>query len=359
MEQQLPENMRVLRLFGAEKESVDRVLGLAQNNQSIQVQRLEQDAETLLLLEAVTRSGSATTAVLGAWQEQVAQHCGDALYGVGETTLTKAMLSAFFEADKLFACVDAATSALLETKLGGLQGIEEVYDFGAHSHAHPKIGRKIEAGSSFAKKHPDQEAQYAAGQLKAAYQYAGADCILAILAVQDGSHLVLVGGKTSYAIRRVAATENMLLWAVDMLRRAALDKKQAKGTIQLAYGAALPAFAMVAAQQPVQPVQQSQPMQQRPVQVATQSQSRRINVQPAQTASAKAWVVPDQAEFDAPPPPQPAKKAGGTLVFALVMVLLFAIAAVTVLYYYTGGDIGSLWYGSEFNRYNVSSATLL
>ncbi len=323
--EQMPDNMRVLRLFGADTAVLQPLLAGTQHNKNVQIQCMEQGGETLILLEAATRSGNATMAVLSGWQEQIAEKCGAALYGTGETTLTGAMVDAFVSQSKLFACVDAQTGALMEQKLGSVKGVDTIYDFGAHSHAHPKISRKIAAGSSFAKKYPDQTAQQIAGMMKAAYQHSGADFILAILPFSDASHLVMVGDKQGYWVRRLLGSENTMLWAVDMLRRAALSAAQAKGSIRVAYGAKLPAFAVV----------------------------ETIADKPTE------FIAPAQEEFDAPPPPKPAKKAGIDLLLAFVLVLLLALLVIATLYFYTGGDIASLWYDSGLDRFNVSSATLL
>lgn len=323
--EQLPENMRVLRLFGADKAALKPLLAGAQNNNNIQVQCMEQGGEMLILLEAATRSGNATMAVLGGWQEQIEKICGDALYGTGDTTLTGAMLDAFASQSKLFVCLDAQTSALAEQKLGGVKGFDAVYDFGAHSHAHPKIGRKIVAGSSFAKKYPDQTAQQVAGMMKVAYHYSGADCVLAIVPFSDASHLVMVGDKQGYWVRRLPAGENTMLWAVDMLRRAALGTAQARGSIRVAYGAKLPEFAV----------------------------AESIADKPAD------FIAPAQETYDAPPPPQPAEKAGVGVFLSFMLVVFIALGVIAALYWYTGGDIASLWYDSGLDRFNVSSATLL
>ncbi len=323
--EQLPENMRVLRLYGADKQVLTPLLAGAQKSNKIQIQCMEQGGEMLLLLETATRTGAATLAALNAWQEQIEEKSSGALYGVGEVSLTQAMVSAFVKQALLFACVDVKTSALLEQKLSGIKGLEGVYDFGAHSHAHPKIGRKIAMGSAFAKKYPDQTAQQVAGKIKAAYQLSGADFVLSILPFADSSHLIMVGDKHGFWVRRVPEGENMLLWAVDMLRRAALAVPQAKGSIRIAYGAKLPAFAV----------------------------AESVADKPAD------FIAPAQEEFDAPPPPKPAKNAAGSVLFAIALVLLVAVLVLAVLYLYTSGDISSLWYDSGLERFNVSSATLL
>ncbi len=323
--EQLPENMRVLRLYGVDKQELTPLLTGAQKSNKIQIQCMEQGSEMLLLLETATRSGAATLAALNAWQEQIKEKSGGALYGQGGVSLTQAMVSAFVKQSLLFACVDARTSALLEQKLSGIKELDRVYDFGEHSHAHPKIGRKIAMGSAFAKKYPDQTAQQVAGKIKVAYQFSGADFVLSILPFADNSHLIMVGDKQGFWVRRVPKGENMLLWAVDILRRAALDEPQAKGTIRIAYGAKLPAFAV----------------------------AESLTDMPAE------FIAPAQEEFDAPPPPKPAQNAAGGVLFAFAVVLLVAVLVLAGLYLYTGGDIASLWYDSGLDRFNVSSATLL
>ncbi|MFI3170201.1 MAG: hypothetical protein R3Y06_09680 [Faecalibacterium sp.] len=330
---QLPENMRVLRLFGAEQSALDALLSSAEQSKGIHMDCMQQGSEALLLLEAETRSGSATLAVLNAWQEQVAEKCGAALYAKGEATLTQTMVHVFTKKGKLFSCVDAQSSALIESKLGGIKQVDAIYDFGAHSHAHPKFGRKIAMGSKFAQKYPDQTAQQIAGKLKATYQYSGADFALAMLPREDGSHLILVGEKAGYWLRYVPATENAVLWAVDILRRAALAASQADGTLHLAYGAALPAFA-----------------------ATTDGAQQGGSPQGAEAAATAATSYTPQEDL---PAPQPANGAVGKVFLALALVLLVVLATVAVLYSYTGGDIASLWYSSEFTRFSVSSATLV
>ncbi len=329
---QLPENMRVLRLFGAEQTALDGLLSVAKQSKGIQIECMQQGSEALLLLEAETRSGSATLAVLNAWQEQVMEKCGAALYAKGEATLTQTMVHVFTKKGKLFSCVDAQSSALIESKLGGIKNVDAIYDFGAHSHAHPKLGRKIAMGSKFAQKYPDQTAQQLAGKVKVTYQYSGADFALAMLPHEDGSYLILVGEKAGYWLRYVPATENAVLWAVDILRRAALEASQATGTLYLAYGAALPAFAAIT------------------------NGAQRDGAPQGAEAAADAMSYTPQEDL---PPPQSASGAVGKVFLAFALVLLVALATVAVLYSYTGGDIASLWYSSDFTRCSVSSATLV
>lgn len=322
---QLPENMRVLRLFGAEKPVVEALLAMAQRSKGIKLQSMEQGGETLILLEAVTQSGSATMAVLNAWQERIEEECKGAFYGIGDTTLTQAMVDAFVAQKGLFACVDAQTGAMMANKLQAVTTLEKIYDFGSHSYAHPKYGRKIAMGSKFAAKYPDQTAQQVAGQAKVAYQYSGADFVLSVLPLEDASQLILVGDKTGYWLRRVAEGENASLWAIDMLRRAALGLAQAKGTIRLAYGAKMPAFAVAKS-------------------IAGQDE---------------AFVAPAQEEFDAPPAPEQAKKGAAGVLLSVLFVLFVALLAVGAFYLITGGDLTSLWNQNGPNQYQVSSAMLL
>lgn len=322
---QLPENMRILRLFGADKQALDALLAAAEKNKGISIECMEKGGEVLLLLQVMASSSVAITAALDGWQAQVLEKCGGALYAVGDATLPQMLVSVFAKKKMLFACVDAQTSALVEEKLGGFAQLDHVYDFGKHSHAHPKYARKIALGSSFAKKYPDQTAQQVAGQVKVAYQYSGADLVLGILPQEDGSHFIMVGEKAGYWLRRVPVGENTVLWAFDILRRAALDAPQAKGTVRLAYAAKMPPFAMTA------------------------------NV----AAQDEAITDFDQSDFEAPPAPEAAAHGASKVIFSIALMLLIAMLTLALLYAYTGGDIASLWYDSGLDRFNVSSATLL
>ena len=62
---------------------------------------------------------------------------GPAVFGEGDTELSKAALTGLAKKHKLFVAADEATGHLLEARIRGEQEAAAVYDFGDHSYRHP------------------------------------------------------------------------------------------------------------------------------------------------------------------------------------------------------------------------------
>ncbi len=337
MGQQLPENMRVLRFFGAEKSAIEMLVRQSKNKPDLKIQSMERGSETLVIIETSRVSASSIRAILTGWEEQFAARCGGAFYGAGDISLIDASLAAMDEKEVLFACAEAQTGALVREKLSEYERAQRVFDFGANSYEHRKYAKKIAEGSSFAKKYPSNSAQQVAGKLKVCYKYSGADYVVAFLPLGEGEHLVMLGDKKGYWIRKIDASEKPVLWLIDMLRRATLGLPQVKGTRYYKYGARLPEHLCA----------------------NTADLSDEERLQSESFAQEPVADSEDDVFERAPKAPPVSRNSGLRFVLAVILVAIFAIAIVGALYVYTGGDLASLWNHAGLPDFSVSSASYM
>lgn len=214
----------VLRLFGAPQGQLAGAVGQFAPQWKTQAQWKSRGGETLLALQAASPSGLKKAA-----QSLQAQFEAD-LYGAGDTSLAAAVVNALETHDRLLVCSDAAAGALLEARLETVPGAEKVFDFGALSYAHPKVGPQIEkrARARFKAEEPDA-VRLALARAQAARRVVGSE--LAAGCAERGSEKVLVlSSKKGCWLRTVPSSDNAALWLLDMIRRAACDYPQAEGT---------------------------------------------------------------------------------------------------------------------------------
>lgn len=343
MAQELPANVKVLRLFGIEQAAVENALRTAAEQSAVQVQTLHKGGETLVVLQAADGDEAACSAVFSRLTLRVKAACAGALYGEGSTTLPEAALAALKQGKKLFVCADEPTARLMTQRLDGLPGAEAVYDFGDESCLHEKLGPRI----ARAAKRGADPVQQAAARIRQAYKLSGADWAVAQVPVGNGESWLLVGDKKGVWVRRIAATDKPALWLLDMLRRAALGLEQAPGTEWVRRGEALPAVGADALHPGWEPAPQ-----------------------PA-AGSAERWPAPDPDDLDpdeadpdagedlAPEDAAPSRGGAGRGLLALVIVLVLAAAAAALLWWAAGGDVASFWSRSGLEEFTGKNAALL
>lgn len=330
MAQDLPANVKVLRLFGIEQAEVEKALRNAGDHSTVQVQTMHKGGETLVLMQGSEGDPAGCRAVFNRMTLRVKAACGVALYGEGNTSLSEATVAALQKQKKLFVCADETTGRLLDQRLDGVAGAESVYDFGAESCGHETIGVRIEKAA----KPGTDPVQQAVARIRKAYKLSGADWAVSHVPVGNGEIWLLVGGKKGVWLRRIAATEKPALWLLDVLRRAALEQEQAAQTHWVRYGSELPAVEADALhpgwQPPAKPKKEDN----------------------------EGWPVADPDEYE-PEEKLPPTGGGRKALAALLIVLVLAAAAAALLWWYTGGDIASLWNGTGLPGSGPSNADLL
>ena len=272
----------VLRLFGAPEQTVQKAVEALPDTWQGTVHCRSRGAETLVALQ------SSTPQQLHRAVQQLRTSLAPALYGEGEQTLAAAAVQALEQHRKLLVCSDAA-GMLLESRLENLSGAEKVFDFGAMSYANTALTARL---SRKLRKAPQAEPARTLARVQAMQRMTSA-ALVAGCAELPQSRLLLVGGKKGCWLRCVPPDENLGLWLLDMLRRAACGLPQAGGTNWQPYGRAVPDAALT----------------------------------PAALA----------AEQSASPRPKHHR-----LGKALVVLLLLALAALAAGWYYTGGDLAAL-----------------
>lgn len=273
----------VLRLFGAPEQTVQKAVEALPDTWQGTVHCRSRGAETLVALQ------SSTPQQLHRAVQQLRTSLAPALYGEGEQTLAAAAVQALEQHRKLLVCSDAAAGMLLESRLENLSGAEKVFDFGAMSYANTALTARL---SRKLRKAPQAEPARTLARVQVMQKLTGAALVAGCEELPQ-SRLLLVGGKKGCWLRCVATDENLGLWLLDMLRRAACGLPQAGGTNWQPYGRAVPDAALT----------------------------------PASLAAA---------------PPAQLRPKRHRLGKALVVLLLLALAALAAGWYYTGGDLAAL-----------------
>ncbi|MBQ7860318.1 MAG: hypothetical protein IJ347_09340 [Faecalibacterium sp.] len=338
MAQELPVNVRVVRLFGADQHTVDEMLRTAHDKQQVQTQSMHKGAETLVVLQALSEDAKGNRIALDRWDRRLRAACGGAVYGTGDTSLTQATVQALQKAKKLFVCADAETGTAMEQRMEAVENADSVYDFGGQSYAHEKLGRKIEAAGS-KRKLADKPLKQAVARVQQAYQLSGADWAVAFAALETGENWLVMGEKKGYWLRLIPAGENPALWLLDMLRRDALSTNQAPGTEWLRYKDRTPETDQMHAAA-------STAVAEGLAQGAWEQSTHKMKL-----------VDPDEPEL----PPRQVKGGRGRrrALIALALVLVLALVAVAVLWLYTGGDIAGFLNKSGISGFSVSNADMV
>lgn len=223
---------RVLRFFAEDKPAREKAIEELVQAGKVDAQVWEKNEETLLLLTSRLESGSAGKILLDRCYALEKQACGDALYGTEDKTLFAALIDAMQQKDMLFVAADTEVCQLLNEPLSRLEKAGSVYDFGACSCDHPKIGRKIQTAGNSAL--PLVAAQ---DRIGAACRLTGADWAVACYAEENCITLV-VGNRDGCWIYALREGQRPVLWVADMLRRAALGCGSAAGVLWIQTNAA-------------------------------------------------------------------------------------------------------------------------
>lgn len=335
MAEQLPDNIRVLRLFGVPAAAVQGLIDAAHDKDIVHASCMQQGGEVLLLLEATCPTPRECASALNRWERRVQASYGDALYATGSTTLVQAAMEAMETGEKLFVCADEAAAALLDPRLEGLPAAEKVYDFGATSYRNAAVSRKLAAA---ARKY-DDPVLAASARAKAALRASDADYALAVAEAPDGGQWLVMGTAKEYYLRLVAPEDKPALWLLDLLRRAASGCPAAAGTELLRYGKPLPAA-----------------LGQAPAKAAAPQ-----GVVDSRLMQQEHTFEQELPEDDLLPeePPAPPTAPARRMLEGLLFVLVAAVFAAALLWFYTGGDFSALWLAGKNAGSAIKGASLL
>ncbi len=216
---------RVLRFFAEDKRARQKAIEELVQAGKVDAQVWEKNDETLLLLTSQLECNSSGKILLDHCCELEQQACGGALYGTDDKTLFAALIEAMQKKKMLFVAADTEVCQLLNEPLSRIEKAGAVYDFGACSCDHAKIGKKINAAGNSAL--PLAAAQ---DRICTACRLTGADWAVACYAEEHCITLV-VGNESGCWIYALREGQRPVLWIADMLRRAALGCQQAAGVL--------------------------------------------------------------------------------------------------------------------------------
>ena len=333
--------MLALRLFGVPQAKAQAVLKAAAAQGCPGLRLLSREEELVVCVNVRAESEAEASRICKQWNEYFREQFGPAVFGEGDTELSKAALTGLAKKHKLFVAADEATGHLLEARIRGEQEAAAVYDFGDHSYRHPTKADRLAPPRALLDKYPDCPVQPAAGRAHQALALSGADWAVSYQpaqGVQPGFVLVC-GAKMVYLhVLAPSAQPGMLAanWIFDMLRRLALGLEAAEGVQSFAYGKPAPVL----------------PVLQTPVPPKTEAPRPRSAAAPQPGAENAAWqksggTVPPVSRaanlrsagrqlFDEsaqlPEPPASKKNPMARLLGCLVAVLLIAAIAFGVVW---------------------------
>lgn len=248
--------MLALRLFGVPQAKAQAVLKAAAAQGCPGLRLLSREEELVVCVNVRAESEAEASRTCKQWNEYFREQFGPAVFGEGDTELSKAALTGLAKKHKLFVAADEATGHLLEARIRGEQEAAAVYDFGDHSYRHPTKADRLAPPRALLDKYPDCPVQPAAGRAHQALALSGADWAVSYQpaqGVQPGFVLVC-GAKVVYLhVLAPSAQPGMLAanWIFDMLRRLALGLEAAEGVQSFAYGKPAPVLPVL--QTPVPP----------------------------------------------------------------------------------------------------------
>lgn len=218
--------IRLLRFFAEDKEARRNAVQEFVQGGVLDTAVREKNGETLLLLTSRLESKNAGLVLLNHCQEREELACGDALYGTGNTTLFEAMVDAQREKGMLFVAADAATCEMLNEPLEKLPRAGGVYDFGGCScHQSRWLKRVMAAGAK--ESFPLAAAQE---RIQTACCLTAADWAVSCFTEED-SVTVVVGNERGSWVCALPPERRPVLWAADILRRAAIGGRQAPNVL--------------------------------------------------------------------------------------------------------------------------------
>lgn len=227
--------MRILRVFGMPSAEVAAIVRAARDEGCPSVRQKERDGEYLVCVQASAPTQAMADEYCEKWTQKLRTRFGDALYGMGDTTLAQATLNALLKKRKLLVAADAATGRLLGSALQGLEHSEAVFDFGNQTYANPEAAKRIITPPGILKKFPGDIMQAAAGRAQLAMEVSGADCAAVYMPATVGqAPFVLICTKQGAAacalspeLSDAAITNNIL----DLVRRRVLGLRLSASTI--------------------------------------------------------------------------------------------------------------------------------
>ena len=227
--------MQILRVFGLPSAEVSSIVRTAREEGCPSLRLKERDGEYLVCIQASAPTQAMADEYCDRWTRKIRDRFGDAVYGMGDTTLAQATLDALLKKRRLLVAADELTGRLLGGALRGLEHSEAAFDFGTQTYSSPLNAKRIVAPAALLKKFPGDVVQAAAGRAQIAMELAGADYAAVYMPATVGqAPFVLLCSKQGAAacalspdLTDTAIANNIL----DLVRRRALGLHLSGSTI--------------------------------------------------------------------------------------------------------------------------------
>ena len=220
----------LLRFFAEDRKTCEKAVEEFLQGDKVKMEFKEKNDELLLRMTSCMDGMAAGRIMLHHCTEQEMDACGG-FYGENNTTIFEAMTDAMLETDRIFVAADREMGQQLNECMEPVEKAGSVYDFGAYSWNSRGNCRRISAVDS------EIEIPMAAAQARVtlACRLTGADWAVTCFHVEDGMTLV-VGSEKGCWRYNLHEGQRPVLWAVDIMRRAALGLPQAVGVLWIKTG---------------------------------------------------------------------------------------------------------------------------
>ena len=304
--------LRVLRLFGLDRQQVTAVLRDAAEKGCPGLRLGEKDGEYAICVQAKAPTEEQAAALCDQWQNHLKEAFGPALYSTGGEDLAEITTADLDRSHKLLVAADETTGSLLNHALLNAKCGRAVYDFGRLSYAHPRGEQFLNDLPSWARKAEDAPTR-ATGRSVQAMRLSEADFALTrVPAPEGGTLLLLCSKKGSWikALPRDAEPGLAVNWMLDMARRAALGLPMLEGVQPFKLSKPVPVPILpeepeAEAEQPPEPTRQMDPVRPPEAPVQQAEEPARPAAKPVPEVPAK----PAATARPAPPAVQPAPAA--------------------------------------------------
>lgn len=248
-------DLRVLRLFGLDNETVAAVVRRAAQRGCPGLRLGQRDGEHAICIQSTAESKARAVTLCDQWEDELRATFGPALYAVGGQDLPMAAVAALSERRRLIVAADAESGRMLNDALKPIEAAQSVYDFGTQSYDHPKHAAKLNKVPGWAKK-GDAAAGRAAARAAQALKYTTADYALTVVPSAPGRPLaaMLCTRKQGWMRALPGKPTSRLVsnWMLELVRRHAADLPMPDGVQEFVMGKPVPAPAMVFAKMTVQ-----------------------------------------------------------------------------------------------------------
>ena len=220
----------LLRFFAEDRKNCEKAVEEFLQGDKVKMEFREKNDELLLCMTSRMNSTAAGRIMLHHCTEREMEACGG-FYGENNTNLFEAMTQALLETDRIFVAADREMGEQLNECMEQVDKAGSVYDFGGYTWDNRGNSRRIGNVAS------EIAVPMAAAQARVTFacRLTGADWAVTCFHVEDGMTLV-VGGERGCWRYNLQEGQRPVLWAVDIMRRAALGLPQAAGVLWIKTG---------------------------------------------------------------------------------------------------------------------------